>query len=114
MILTEIWKKNKRFRSYPGPDDYVHGKLFSFVHFTDGKKEDDPVIDALSGYDVDYYRNTGMYQTEADSHDPKTHYIIGVGDKPIHPEIVDFKNLYESPLCIKDKEDYSTGKYAYI
>ena len=76
---------------------------------SDDKKEDDLVIDALSGYDVDYYRNMGMYITEADSHDPEKHYIIGVSDKPTHPEIVDFKNLYESPLCIKDKERYSTG-----
>ena len=49
----------------PSTDDYVHGELYSFVHVTDDKKEDDLVIDALCGYDVDYYRNMGMYITEA-------------------------------------------------
>jgi hypothetical protein len=39
----------------------------------------------------------------------ETEYIIGFRDKPTNHEIVDFKNLYESPLCIKEKEDYSTG-----
>lgn len=99
----------------PSTDDYVRGNLYRFVHVTDDKKEhDDLIIEALSGYDVDYYRNTGMYITEADSHDPEKYYIIGISDKPTHPEIVDFKNLYESPLCIKNKEKYSTGNYTVI
>ena len=99
----------------PSPDGYVHGELYRFLHVNDDdKKEDDLVIDALSNYDVDYYRNTGMYLTEPDSQDPETHYIIGISDKPTHPEIVDFKNLYESPLCIKDKESYSTGTHLDI
>jgi disulfide oxidoreductase YuzD len=98
----------------PSTDDYVHGELYSFMHVIDDKKEDNLLIDALGGLDVDYYRNMGMYITEPDSQDPETHYIIGVSDKPTHPEIVYFKNLYESPLCIKDKESYSTGVHTYI
>jgi hypothetical protein len=93
----------------PSTDDYVHGNLYHFLHVIDGKKEDDLVIEALSGYDVDYYRGTGMYLTEAQG--PETEVIIGFRDKPMNPEMVDFKNLYESPLCIKEKEDYSTGTY---
>jgi hypothetical protein len=44
----------------PSTDDYVHGNLYRFVHVTDDKKEDDLIIDALSGYEIDYYRGTGM------------------------------------------------------
>ena len=87
----------------------------AFVHVTDDKKEHDGlIIEALSGYDVDYYRNTGMYITEADSQDPETYYIIGISDKPTHPEIVDFKNLYKAPYALRTKREYSTGNYTVI